>query len=506
MTTSSSLRDGCPIVLTADRTLTADYACLLDGMIAASQTARTPRWLFEKLLAPAPRKLQADELRSPPAPLGLRRVEAALLRGGFLRGEVAVAAEDQLGCAIGPATRVIGVSCGDPLGRGMHSTSLAAMLGGRTYCEAAFRRLLARLRRLMDSRAPEARLVLGGPGAWQAAADEKGRRDLGVDHVIVGFAEGNVAEVFAALRKGETLPQVLAGRNPPAEEIPAILGPATLGALELSRGCGMGCRFCAAAREPMRHLPLDTILYDARANLAVNANLALLSEDFLRYGGEKNRAHPAAFIGLLQRLRSLPGVRLMQVDHANLSSVAQYSDEELSKIRGLLAGNTPIRFLWVNTGVETISARLLLENGCAEKLGVCRPEEWGEFSAAQLRRLIRAGFLPLASLVVAMPGEREEDVAGALAWVRSLACEPLAVVPMLYAPLPGEPPATRLTRLHWQLLRECYALSFRHLPKLHRETRRAATGGAPGALTVFLGRGQVWSWRARLAWRGWRTK
>ncbi len=71
------MRDGFPIVLTADRTLTADYALLFDGMLAASQTTTAPPALFGRLLMP---HRGGTGIRATVAPLGLRRTEAACWR------------------------------------------------------------------------------------------------------------------------------------------------------------------------------------------------------------------------------------------------------------------------------------------------------------------------------------------------------------------------------------------------------------------------------------------
>ena len=50
--------------------------------------------------------------------------------------------------------------------------------------------------------------------------------------------------------------------------------------MEITRGCGLGCDFCTLAREPMRHLPVETILADARTNLNAGVrNIALITED-----------------------------------------------------------------------------------------------------------------------------------------------------------------------------------------------------------------------------------
>ena len=128
---------GYPIVLTADRSLMARYDLLFDGMLAASLTTSTPPSLLAPLLMPAARSVDG---RAPFAPLGLRRIEAALLAGGFTPDEVAVVGEADLPRAIGPATRVIGICAGEPAGRGMNSTTMAGIAGGRSWPEALLRR------------------------------------------------------------------------------------------------------------------------------------------------------------------------------------------------------------------------------------------------------------------------------------------------------------------------------------------------------------------------------
>lgn len=494
---------GHPIVLAADRTLTAGYSLLFDGMVASSATTTTPGFLARFL---TPRAAPAGD-RAARAPLGLRRIEAALLRAGIPRGDVAVAEEDGLEAAIGTETRIIGISSGEPAGRGMNSSTMTALSGGRILPQACFERLVRRVRALAAERAPRARLVLGGPGAWQFTPAELAA--AGFHHVIPGYAEGNVAQVFDKLRRGEELPAVIPGEGPAPGDIPPILGPATLGAVELSRGCGLGCTYCTLSRTPMIHLPPDTILGDARTNIAGGQpHLALLSEDLFRYGGAPGRPRPEALIELVRSLRSLPGAGLLQIDHANLGSAAQFTDSELETLRELLTGGPPHRFLWVNVGVETASGALLKRHGGGAKLGGAAPEDWGRFSAEQVRRLIRTGYFPFVSLMIGLPGESEEDVIRTLEWVEQFRDERMAAFPLLHAPVNGDPaPAPRsLTRSHWRLIRACYRLNFRWIPRLYQDNQRGA--GVPGWRRWFvrlLGRGQIAQWRLWMGWKQWRA-
>jgi radical SAM superfamily enzyme YgiQ (UPF0313 family) len=496
------------VVLTADRTLTAGYDLLFDGMLAASQTTATPHALLDLLLL---KRAPGADGRAARAPLGLRRIEAALLGNGFASDEVVVAEEAQLAQAIGPATRVVGISSGEPAGRGMNSSTMTAIAGGRILPEECFRRLTHSVRKLIAERAPKAKIVLGGPGAWQAAQDAQAMApDVSADHVVTGHAEGNAAEVFRRLMDGGRVPGVLPGQGVPAERIPAIRGASTMGVVEISRGCGLGCRFCTIAREPMVHLPEESILADVRTNVAAGqANAAVLSEDFFRYGAENGRPRPGALLSLLERLRQVPGLRLIQIDHANLSSVSRWTDPELASAHRLLAGGPAHRFLWVNVGVETAAGELLKAQGGLGKMAGVKPEEWGEFAAEQVRRLIRAEFFPLVSLLLGLPGETREDVRRTLEWVHGFRDQRLAIFPMLYAPVDGTPApgSGRLNGLHWELLRACYRLNFRWIPKLYWDNQTGA--GVPLSrrmLIQVLGRGQTVQWTMALAWRAWRSR
>ena len=386
-----------------------------------------------------------SEERARVAPLGLRRIEAALLAGGFTRNEVAVVTEDQLVRAVGAATRVIGVSSGEPAGLGMNSSTMAAVAGGRIYPEAMFRRLMEKIRCINRDR--RVKIVLGGPGAWQVAADPSTREKLGIDHVITGYAEKDAAATFRSLVRGEPVPDVVPGGWHSTVPIPPICGASTMGVVEISRGCGLGCSFCTIARVPMVHLPPETILADVQTQVAAGlTHIAVLSEDFFRYGGDGMNVYPQVLLSLLQGIRQISQVGLIQIDHANLVSVAQYDDRQLATLHDLLVGGElregagRPRYLWVNVGVETASEELLRGLGAAGKMRHGESEPWGDFCARQLRRLCRAKFFPMASLMIGLPGERNEHLQETLAWVESLGEERMAVFPLLYAPVDGTEP------------------------------------------------------------------
>ena len=267
---------GVPVVLTADRILMADYHTLFGGMIAAGQTTTTPRVLLSRFLAP--------RARCPVAPMGLRRVEAALLTDGFAESDVAVVEAERLAEVIGPNTRVIGISAGEACGWGMTSTTMTAISGGEIYPQRLVRELAGRIGRLRG-RASGARVVLGGPGSWQLAANDDLRRALGIDHVVVGAAEGNVAQVFAHFVGRASSPQPIAAGNHGrgvTERIPSIRSAATMGVVTQSR-LRAGLRLRVMGRVPMAPARRDHSAAWPPTSPVARA-ITAISEDILRYG------------------------------------------------------------------------------------------------------------------------------------------------------------------------------------------------------------------------------
>jgi len=493
-------KGGFPVVLTADRTLMADYRLLLDGMVSCSQTTTTPGFLVRLLIAPP---LNGAGVRAPRSPLGLRRVEAALLAGGFAPEDVAIVTPEKIGAAVGPRTRLIGVSSGDPLGIGMNSSTMAGLAGGESLPGASFRRLMAAVR----SARGDARVVLGGPGAWQLLHDEGARRSLGIDLVVSGYCEAEVAGLFGRLldERGAVEPVFECGEVS-AEAIPRVLGPVVMGVVEISRGCGMGCGFCTLARRPMVHLAAEAVAADVDTNLAGGVrDAALTSEDFFRYGATGGAAAaPGKLLELLRRLREMSGLRLIQADHASIRSVAAFSDEALAETRRLMAGRPGELSVWVNLGVETASGELLAASGGSAKMSPWGPSGWADACREQVLRLSRAGFLPMVSLVVGLPGESAPDVLRTIEWVESLPKDaPATVFPVFHVPVDGETGAHRfgradMTALHWRLFESSYRLNFRRIPRLYARSHAAAgTGLLRRAVMGLLGRGETLRWRAR---------
>ncbi len=497
------LQRGFPIVLTADRTLMAHYELLIEGMVSATQTTRTPGLLMKHLLAPP---MPSDGPRAHLAPLGLRRIEAALRKRSWSADEVAVVTPESVACAIGADTRVIGISSGDPLGLGMNSTTMTGLLGGTVYTSKWFQQLLWRLQDLRTF-APRARIVVGGAGAWQLAQHDEARRALGIAHVVTGYSEANVADLFRQIAEDEELSPVLVGQDGSADTIPALCSPTVMGAVEISRGCGLGCEFCTLGRVPLAHLPLDTILADVGTNVAAGVtNVSLITEDVFRYGARGGGARPDKLLELLREMRRIPGLGLIQSDHANITSIVQFSDAQLNEAYRFFTGEGKwAKYVWLNLGVESASGELLAATGSRSKMSPYPPEEWGEVCLEQVRRLAKVGFLPMVSLVMGLPKETPGDVEKTVQWVRQLKHERVVVFPLFYAPNDNRSPTFKMTDMscaHWQLFRECYELNFKWMPRLIWDNQSAAGVARWRRLLLqLLGQLQVPWWKSIFAWR-----
>ena len=502
-TSKSDAFEGYPIVLTADRTLFADYKLLMDGMVSSTQTTATPNFLMLGLLAP---RVMSPTLRAHQAPLGLRRIEAALLADGFTDEDVAIIAPEEIERAIGGRTKIVGLSSGDPLGTAMNSTTAPAIEGGSICCASYFATLAAKARKCLTN--DDAKIVFGGPGAWQLAESPKGRQELSIDYVLCGYCENEVAQVFRAIINGEEVEEVTHCKSYEPKDIRPIAGPTTMGVVEISRGCGLACTFCTLSKVPMRHLSEEIIVGDVKFNLSNGVeNISLLSEDFFRYGSrEKSQVDFDKLVSLLEKVRALDGLNVLQIDHANVASIAQLSEDQLKKIHSLITGGRQEEWVWVNLGIETACGSLLRKNGGGPKMRPYDDEKWPQVCQEQVQKLVRAGFFPLVSLVVGMPHETDDDVRKTIEWVESLGEGPYAVVPLLYAPINDSKAFTSndMDALRWRLYRVSYYSTLKWMPKyIWQSGTYARVPLWKRCLLQFFGLGRIFLLKLKFAYRSW---
>lgn len=491
------------VVLVADRTLSADYRILFEGIFGTLQTTQVPELAMRHFVSPAA-PVYADG-RAKVAPLGIRRVEAALLREGLSRGDVACATPESLPRLIGPWTRLVCVSSGDPLGMGMSNTTTSQFAHGGLYTKVWTDRMMARLVELKARHS--FRIAFGGAGAWQYLQNPDEARRHGIDTIFEGYFERQGPAMVRDWLAGKPMPEVVREVGNAIDRVAPIVGPSVMGAIELSRGCGKACNFCPSGLKAMEHLGGDLILQDLQTNVAAGVRSVVSgSEDFFRYGAVGPKVQFEALRSLLERMRQVKGLRFMQIDHGNISSVLQFSDAELTEIRRLLTWESPTEYLWVNMGIESASGRLVQANSPG-KMAPYRAEDWQDMVLQAADKMIRCGFFPVLSLVLGLPGEMPEDVRLTRQLVEKIATRRAVIFPIFYEPVQAESrrrgekfELSRMTLDHLELFASCYEINFGWVPKLYWDNQ--AAGGVSRfkrVMVQMLGKVETFTWRRKLA-------
>jgi len=435
MTTGS----GVKVVLTASATEMSDYYNNpFVAFVAGFGKGPVPLGLVRKLYPPVERN---HDGRAKYAPYGLRKVEAALLENGFTKSDVAVIHPEDLDNFVGSDTKVVGISSMDPTGMGYVSKTYSSIIGGGESMNAVEFRKLVRHRSFTKFKP---KVVVGGFGSWQLERKNLADR-YGVDCVFIGGRPEVIVEVFRKAVNGEPLPRVVRTddslHNWDYSTMPLTRHAAIHGAVEISKGCGRNCQFCTPTMQNKVDIPLNRVMEEVKTSVEEgSSHITLVTEDLFLYGAKDKRFIPnkEAVVKLVKDVANYPGVESLQASHMSLAPVVCKPDmiKELAEVlieRSWYSyGNKPI--ITSETGIETGSTRLMRKY-MAGKMLPYKPERWQEIVTNAFGILNDNDWYPLATLIVGLPEEKEEDVLETLELLDALKGCNAFYVPLFFVPL-----------------------------------------------------------------------
>jgi len=422
---------GVPIVLTASMIEMSNFN--LNPFIAFSGgfPLILPKRILRKKLYPNSHFNEDGTAKF--APYGLRKVETLLIKE-FGEKNVVTVHPYNLHEFIGPKTKVVGISTMDPLGIGFVSRTYTSILGlnGKPATRAEFKDLLSN----SAFRKYKPKIIVGGSGAWQISRANM-QDELGIDTILIGQAEHSVIEIFRKALDGEELDKVITTQIPERKEIPTIEKPSLYGTVEITRGCGRGCAFCSATSRQRYSFPLEHILREVKLNAESGTKMILLqTDDIFLYKSKRNFIpNREAVVKLVQSVNKVEGVKYMQIAHASLAPVV-YDRKIVEEIAPALVEKS----LWycngkhcasIEVGIETGSVQLMKKHMKGKVLPY-EPEQWQDIVVQAIGTLNDNDVYPLATLILGLPGEQEEDILATLQLLDKLKSAKIFYVPLLF--------------------------------------------------------------------------
>jgi radical SAM superfamily enzyme YgiQ (UPF0313 family) len=322
--------------------------------------------------------------RASKAPYPVRKVESALLMEND-EVDVVIPHEYYIEEFIGPDTEVIGVSTMDPFGIGPLTLSFPVFFGinNSPYVKQEFELLIHRINRARKKTG--AKLILGGPGVWEAMVFPEELDRLNIDYAFQGEADDIACVLFKEIVEESFSNNIIckgfqtfdrsfhkihlsdekflsraqiSKQFPKIEEIPEIRNPSIKGLGEVMRGCGIGCDFCEVTLRPLRYYPPEKV----KREVAVNArggctNAWLQSDEIFAYEHLKNFIpNIEALEELFSAVISVKGLSRTNPTHGRISVPAAFPSLISRLSRVIRAG--PTNFIGIQVGLETGSERL----------------------------------------------------------------------------------------------------------------------------------------------------
>ncbi len=480
------MMSGRKYVMSADRSQVSNFrGNFLFGFLSCGPAKVSPGPIYS-MICPTSDTYNKKTGRMILAPLGLRRIQQSIENN---YGSEAVVAQHpfQLEKTIDENTKVVGLTEMSPLGIGTVDTAIS--WNNDPWNRMWFTRLTKKLKKLKEKYG--FKVAVGGPGSWQllnpftnymrrqltplgrdASQYEEGnngkgksqtidpwvKEELGVDHVIEGEADVTAPRIFEEIENGEA-PEVIRSMTnsiSDMDEIPEIKRGTLTGTLEIMRGCGRGCDFCAPNLRTKRDFPIERLVREAKVNLKLGQDaIWLLTEELTLYGCDNKDKVPNgdAIVGLFKALKEA-GARRIGSTHWTFAGVraAEETIHKLSQINEL----SPDEWMGVQPGLEWISPRLV-KRYMPHKMKPYTPDEYPETIRKAIKIMNRNYYYPAITLVVGHPDEEPDEVDMTTDFINTISRKDKMkgiVAPLLYVDY-YKPDRTMdydmMTENHWKL-------------------------------------------------------
>lgn len=478
---------GKKYVMTADRSQVSNFrGNFLFGFLSCGPAKVSPGPIYS-MICPTNDTYNRRTGEMNLAPLGLRRVQESL-DGHYGSGNVVAQHPFELEKVIDKDTKIVGLTEMSPLGIGTVDTAIS--WNNDPWNRMWFTRATKKLKKLKDKYG--FKVVVGGPGSWQllnpftdymrrqltplgrdaskygsdpsdggkkkTGIDQWVKEELGVDHVVEGEADVTIPDIFDRIESGEA-PEVIRSMTnsiKDLDEIPEITRGTLTGTIEIMRGCGRGCDFCAPNLRTKRDFPIDRLVREASVNIKNGYDSVwLLTEELTLYGCDNKDKVPNgdAIVDLFTALRNA-GARRIGSTHWTFAGVRAAPDtiRRLSEINEL----SPNEWMGVQPGLEWISPRLV-KKYMPHKMKPYTPEEYPETIREAIKIMNRNYYYPAITLVVGHPEEEPDEVDMTTDFINTLSHKDKLkgiVAPLLYVDY-YKPERTMdydmMTENHWKL-------------------------------------------------------
>ncbi|MFB6490473.1 MAG: B12-binding domain-containing radical SAM protein [Thermoproteus sp. AZ2] len=460
------------VVLTADRGSFTDYGGASSlGYVADMPARLVPRLFMDKFFTPPART--DKEGRALYAPYALRKVEAIVAKAGY---EVAVVPPEKLKRAVGPKTKVLGISVHDPYGLSPVGTFLTMILGGgETWTAKFFKELSDEVEALKKKY--DFKVIVGGPGVEQLM---RAGRPSWADVIFIEDVEITLPKWLPKIVAGEEVPPVIkpsVNEYPAAEDIPAIINPARLGEVQITRGCPRGCQFCSITPITFRSLPISTVVKEVEINLKAGwAQVDLITDDVLLYGTSpygpnRLKVNHDAIVKLYEAIRSVEagGNKVRHIFFSHVSAAPVVESPKTVKAIAELSGFGPDKGDTPVIGLETGSVRIL-NKYMRNKAYPYPPEKWHDVVLDATAILNENYIYPAYTMTIGYPDETDEDMKQTMEIVEKIIDHdyiawifPLPVIPMYTSALRHlrHPTPDMLPERFWDILYESWRYDLR---------------------------------------------